>query len=185
MGDAPPALKVARWIKGTPVESFAPGKTYAIGFWATTCRPCIVGILHLTKLAHDYAGKVTFVGVSTWEKNPEDIDSVAKFVTTMGDKMDYTVAADGPDESAATTWMKAARVTGIPAVLLVGPDGKIDLFNSSGISSILILVAQRYKKFLRAVSRPCIKLGGIDSLKPGIIIVSDLSSPNVVSYLFS
>jgi hypothetical protein len=58
-----------------------------------------VSIPHLTKLAHDYAGKVTFVGVSIWERTPEDIDSVAKFVTDMGDKMDYNVAADGTDGS--------------------------------------------------------------------------------------
>ena len=35
LGDAAPALQIAEWVKGQPVESMATGKAYVIEFWAT------------------------------------------------------------------------------------------------------------------------------------------------------
>jgi tetratricopeptide (TPR) repeat protein len=43
----------------------------------------------------------------------------------MGDKMDYTIAADGEDGKMAKTWMAAAGQNGIPAAFVVGGDGTI------------------------------------------------------------
>ncbi len=35
LGDAAPALQIAEWVKGQPVDSMATGKAYIIEFWAT------------------------------------------------------------------------------------------------------------------------------------------------------
>jgi len=125
-----PALKVAKWFKGTPVEKLEAGKVYVVEFWATWCGPCRTTIPHLTELAHKHAGKATFIGVSVWERPKEQTNEaifalVEPFVQEMGDKMDYSVAADGIEKTMATTWMTAAEQGGIPCAFIVGRDGRI------------------------------------------------------------
>ncbi|MBP7053864.1 MAG: TlpA family protein disulfide reductase [Phycisphaerae bacterium] len=130
VGMPAPAFKVAKWFKGTPVEKLEVGNLYVVEFWATWCGPCRNTIPHLTELAHKHAGKITFIGVSVWERPKDKTDEgifalVEPFVTEMGDKMDYNVAADGIDKAMATTWMMAADQRGIPCAFVIGRDGKI------------------------------------------------------------
>ena len=128
MGDKAPELKVAKWVKGTPVSKLEEGKFYVVEFWATWCGPCRESIPHLTELAHKYNGKVTFIGVDVWESIPEGqtVDQVVgKFLKEMGDKMDYNVALDTESKDMATNWMEAAAQNGIPAAFVVGKDSKI------------------------------------------------------------
>lgn len=124
-GDKAPAIKVAKWYKGTPVTEFEPGKVYVVEFWATWCGPCRVSIPHLTELARKFQGKVTFAGISVWERDPQYLDKVGKFVEEMGDKMDYNVAADDADGTMAKTWMSAAGERGIPSAFVVDGKGQI------------------------------------------------------------
>lgn len=127
-GDAAPALKVSSWVKGDAVEKLASGKIYVVEFWATWCGPCKVSIPHLTELAKKHKDKATVIGVSIWEreKDPAALkEKVTKFVTDMGDKMDYHVAMDTEDKFMADHWMKAAGETGIPCAFIVGKDGKV------------------------------------------------------------
>lgn len=129
IGDKAPDLKV-EWIKGTPVESFNSGKLYVIEFWATWCGPCKSAMPHLSEMARQYRDKVTFIGVNIWEKvkTGQQYESVypavKSFVTNMGDKMDYNVAAEKNDLYMSTNWMKASGENGIPASFLV-KDGKV------------------------------------------------------------
>jgi thiol-disulfide isomerase/thioredoxin len=129
VGDSAPALKVAKWVKGSPVAKFEKGKVYVVEFWATWCGPCLQTIPHLTELAQKYKGKVQFTGVSVFEeRNPTDesyISKVVKFVKDMGDKMNYTVAVDGKEGIMGKTWMEAANQNGIPTAFVVGKDQKI------------------------------------------------------------
>jgi thiol-disulfide isomerase/thioredoxin len=124
-GDPAPPIKVAKWFKGTPVTAFEPGKVYVVEFWATWCGPCRQSIPHLTELAHKYQGKVTFAGVSVWERDADYLTKVGKFVEEMGDKMDYNVAADEQANTMAETWMAAAGENGIPCAFVVDGAGKI------------------------------------------------------------
>jgi thiol-disulfide isomerase/thioredoxin/tetratricopeptide (TPR) repeat protein len=128
-GSPAPPMKVVKWFKGTPVSTFEKGKIYVVEFWATWCGPCKISIPHLTELAKKYNGKVIFTGVDCWENpaggNSAYLDTVAKFVSDMGDKMSYNIAADGPEGTMATTWMTAAGQNGIPTAFVVDKEGRI------------------------------------------------------------
>lgn len=118
LGDPAPALDV-QWVKGTPVPALSADGVYVVEFWATWCGPCKKSIPHLSELQAKYADKVTFIGVSVWEK---DQAKVAPFVETMGDKMAYRVAMDrveGDKGAMASSWMEAAGQKGIPAAFIV------------------------------------------------------------------
>ncbi len=128
LGDPAPPLTVSKFVKGTKVDKFEPGKIYVVEFWATWCGPCKVSIPHLTELQEKHKD-VTFIGVSVWENDPELVEP---FVQEMGDKMNYTVAMDDvgdggkPDKGKmAENWMTAAGEGGIPAAFVVNKDGKI------------------------------------------------------------
>lgn len=131
IGDKAPALQVAKWIKGQPVKSFEKGKTYVVEFWATWCGPCRESIPHLSELAKKYKGKVTFTGVSVFERNEDSkkptayMDNVAKFVKDMGEKMEYNVAVDDVKGTMGKTWMEAAEQEGIPTAFIVDKDARI------------------------------------------------------------
>jgi thiol-disulfide isomerase/thioredoxin len=131
VGSPAPEMKVARWVKGTPVTSFEAGKVYVVEFWATWCGPCKQSIPHLTELAKKYAGKATFTGVSVYEKNApvgqyaNYGDKVDAFVKEWGDKMDYNVAWDGDEAAMSHNWMEAAGQGGIPTAFVVDRTGTV------------------------------------------------------------
>ncbi len=126
LGSKAPKLEVKKFIKGDGVKGFEKGKTYVVEFWATWCGPCRATIPHLTKLQKQFKD-VTFIGVSVWEKDQDDVD---KFVEEMGDEMDYRVAidlvpddGDGDDGAMAKNWMIPAEQKGIPAAFIINGDG--------------------------------------------------------------
>jgi len=127
VGDKAPQLKVSTWIKGTPTQSFDSGKIYVVEFWATWCGPCRQMMPHLSEMAKKYAGKVTFDSFDIWENaesatplSPSDLlAKVKQFVSDMGDKMSYNIAADTDDGYMAKSWMAAAGQPGIPTAFVV------------------------------------------------------------------
>jgi len=129
VGSKAPAIKVAKWIKGSPVTKLGEGKVNVVEFWATWCGPCKVSIPHLTELAKKYKGKATFTGVSVFEvPQPKDesyIKNVVKFVKDEGAQMNYNVCADGKEGTMGKTWMEAANQDGIPTAFVIGKDGKV------------------------------------------------------------
>jgi len=129
-GSMAPPLAVGKWLKGSPVPKLLPGQVYVIEFWATWCGPCKEAIPHLTELQKKYAGKATFIGVSVWESNEDDI---APFLKEFGEKVGYALVRDKVlsdkkdrlDGAMSDTWLKAAGVDGIPSTFIVNKEGKI------------------------------------------------------------
>lgn len=123
VGDPAPALSIAKWVKGEPVEKFQAGKPYVVEFWATWCGPCRAAMPHLTDLQKQYKDKgVTIIGVSIMEEN--GLADVEPFVAKMGDSMKYTVAFDKEGLTNAA-WMDASGSDGIPTSFIVDQRGKI------------------------------------------------------------
>ncbi|MCO5051179.1 MAG: TlpA family protein disulfide reductase [Verrucomicrobiae bacterium] len=120
LGDPAAPLEISEWVKGGPVDlATVKGKqVVVVEFWATWCPPCRVSIPHLTKMQKKFKD-VIFVGVSD-----EKPDVVKKFVTQMGDKMDYVVAIDDQDQT-SKGYMAAFDIGGIPHAFVVGQDGHI------------------------------------------------------------
>lgn len=118
-----PPLKVAKWIKGDPVElEKGKGKNvYVVEFWATWCPPCRKSIPHLSEIAKKYRDRgLVIIGV-TAEK---DTDLIAEFVKNQGDSMDYVVAQDDENET-FKRYMTAFGQNGIPHAFVVDKEGRI------------------------------------------------------------
>lgn len=124
VGSLAPPISVRTWVKGRPISSLEPGKTYVVEFWATWCGPCVSSIPHVTKLARQYAGRVTFAGVAVWESG-EALPKVMAFVSKLGERMGYSVAVDTQAGAMASTWMKAAGQNGIPCAFIINKEGRI------------------------------------------------------------
>lgn len=127
VGDRVPNI-VAESLDGASFDlSKFRGKIVLIDFWATWCSPCIAEIPNLRKLHEKYGrGGEDFVIVSV------SMDNAAKTARKFVAKKDMPwtqVWADGVFKSDAA---KDYNVTGIPAMFLVGPDGKLIAKNVRG-----------------------------------------------------
>lgn len=129
IGDPAPSIASARWIKGNPVRSFTKGRVSVVEFWATWCGPCRESIPRLTALARANRGTVDVIGIDIWENKKggtaDALPKVMRFVEEQGGKMDYRVAADGPEGMIADAWMEAASEGGIPCAFIVDREGKV------------------------------------------------------------
>lgn len=130
IGKPAPAIHVAEWVKGAPLEHFEKGRIYVVDFWATWCGPCRAAIPHLTRLVKKHPGEVEVIGISISEtqETPEDreyIGRVRAFVRKMGDQMDYRVAVDRPDRFMHSTWFKPAATGGIPTAYIIDREGRV------------------------------------------------------------
>ena len=110
LGDPAAELKIAKWVKGEPVQISDGGEKqiYVVEFWATWCPPCRTSIPHLTEVQNRFKDKnVTIIGVT------DEKESVVKpFVNDLGSKMDYRVAID--EGATSQGYMKAYGINGIP-----------------------------------------------------------------------
>ena len=141
VGDAAPAVRVSRFVKGDPVAEFQRGQVYVIEFWATWCVPCKDSIPHLTELQKKYGEKVKILGVSVWEARPE---AVEPFVKQWDERMQYSVAMDKVESSISGGAAQRQResvekgqmskaymvdsgwdAVGIPAAFIVDQEGRI------------------------------------------------------------
>jgi len=131
VGDQAPPLHIIKWLKGKPVKTFEKGKVYLVDFGYVGCPPCRAAIPHLTELSRKYrmSGKAEVISVFTAEsnpKNPKDLSYIKRIedlVKFMGDKMDYSIAIDVPDQKTRELW--GLQQSGFPRFFLVDPQGKI------------------------------------------------------------
>ncbi|QJX00991.1 TlpA disulfide reductase family protein [Frigoriglobus tundricola] len=124
VGDAPPPLKVSKWLTGKGVKAFEPGKVYVIEFWAVWCGPCVAMMPHLGDIQEQLGPKgVTIIGF-TANASGNTQEHVVKFLEKRRDKLGYTIAfADDADTFNA--YMTASGQVGIPCSFVIGKDGKI------------------------------------------------------------
>jgi thiol-disulfide isomerase/thioredoxin len=117
------ALTGLEYIKGTPIDVQASKgkKVIVVEFWATWCPPCRSSIPHLSELQHKYKSQnVEFIGIT----NEENMQTVKKFVDSMGANMDYAVAVDVEGE-VYSNYMTKYHVSGIPHAFVLDKDSKI------------------------------------------------------------
>ncbi len=115
-----PVLTIREILKEGPLAP-ADATIRVVEFWATWCGPCRRSIPHLTELQEKYAPKgVAFIGVTS-----EAPEVAQPYVTEMGDRMNYTVAAD---YRARTTLAYGSlfNVSTIPHAYIVGPEGNVE-----------------------------------------------------------
>jgi len=129
VGDSAPQLKIEKWLKGTSVEKFEPGRIYIVEFWGTWCTPCVANIPHLNEIAKKYPNDITIIGVADQDSKNEDkgLSEVEEFLKKNDPSIEYTVAFDGTEET-KKLWMEASFQHGIPTVFVVDRNGKIAFF---------------------------------------------------------
>jgi thiol-disulfide isomerase/thioredoxin len=122
VGDPAPPLTVSKWLNGSPVTRFEPGRVYVIEFWATWCGPCIAAMPHLAELQREYQG-LTVIGLTTTDPR-NTAEKVEKFVAERGPKLGYPFAVcETRDTDKA--YMVAAGQDGIPCSFVVDKAGKV------------------------------------------------------------
>ena len=124
IGDSAPPLRVREWLKGEPVQRFEKGKVYVVEFWATWCVPCKAAMPHLSALATKFKDRFTILGIDSYEKKLTSIKDVKAFVDSMGNRMDYNVAAEDSNFM-ETDWLDASGEQGIPKSFVVNTEGRL------------------------------------------------------------
>ena len=124
LGDPAPPLRVREWLKGTPFQKFEKGHVYVLEYWATWCIPCKAAMPHLSALAREYKDKITFLGIDVMERKTTSMKKIRRFVDSMGQQMDYDVAAEDSNFMVAG-WMEASEQQGIPCTFVVNAEGRL------------------------------------------------------------
>lgn len=126
ISDPAPALYVKEWVKGDAITRFEKGQVYVLEFWATWCVPCIAAMPHMSKLAYEYKGDVTFIGVNIYEKPETTLADIHQFVEKMWDNMSFHVAVDD-NKRMVENWIIAAdeKDSGIPRTFVVDGEGRL------------------------------------------------------------
>lgn len=124
-GYAAPEL-TARTLDETPFKlSELRGKVVLVDFWATWCAPCIAEIPNIRRLHEKYGADGKFVVVSI--SLNKSVAAVTKFRKKTS--MPWThIVTEGEFKSELA---KAYGVKGVPAIFLIGPDGKLIAKNVS------------------------------------------------------
>ena len=115
-GDLAPDPEVEMFVGAPTLASWSglAGRAVVMDLWATWCAPCVATLPHMAAVADSLAGRpVQFLSVTD-----EPYESVEAFLATR-----QLAGWVGFDEDGSSR--RAYGVTGIPAVVLVWPDGRL------------------------------------------------------------
>ncbi len=107
LGKKAPAIEVEGWIIG---PGNLDGKYILVDIWATWCGPCRKIIPEMNAWQEDFKGKLVIIGITNEPKEKMELYS--------RNNIKYT---NGYDTKARVK--NALRVTGIPHVILINPEG--------------------------------------------------------------
>lgn len=109
------------------------GKVVVVDFWATWCSPCIGEIPHMKQVYAKYKDKgVEFVGISLDRAGSRD--RLAAFVKQRQMDWIHTYSGKFWDDPTARKY----NIRGIPALWVIGRDGKVVSENARGRLSEII-----------------------------------------------
>ena len=127
----------AQTLDGKPlkIQDFV-GKTVLVDVWATWCGPCLGEIPNMRK-AYDAYHEAGFeiIGLSV----DEDFEKLKSFVESA--KIPWVIATQ-PKGSTEITFSEKYGISGIPAMFLVGADGKVLTIQARG--KLMELLAEIY-----------------------------------------
>lgn len=134
VGDTAPDWQLSDAEGKTHSLSEYRGKVVVMDFWATWCGPCKEVMPRMQKLYEKYQDRVVVFGVNSWEKN----DPVA-----LMKKKRYSYGLLLKGEDIADNY----RVTSLPAVYVIGTDGKI-IYCHEGVDdkNLASLIEKHFKE---------------------------------------
>jgi peroxiredoxin len=118
-GDVAPLFET-KTLDGKPISlTDLKGKVVLLDFWATWCGPCVADLPELKAVREKFKANDRFVMLSL--SLDAELDVVTKFVAAKD--IDWPQANLG--EWSKTDVPERFGVESIPAIFLIGPDGKI------------------------------------------------------------
>lgn len=107
------------------------GQWVIVNYWSTYCPPCIVEIPALKRIAAQYRGKVTVLGMDAGETANNEMK---QFIRQRG--INYTVV---PTQD--SSMFALGLIYGVPTTFIVSPQGKIV---DTHMGAITVQQMQRY-----------------------------------------
>lgn len=124
VGAAAPALKVAHWLKGTPITAFQPGKIYLLEFFSPRQPDCRARLADLSAIQSELADKGLSVICISGEHFRSSRADLEAMLESRGKDLTFSVAWD--DERTTTfAYMVAAQRAKLPCTFLVDKEGRI------------------------------------------------------------
>lgn len=100
VGDIAPPLSGLIWQRGEPFSTFDPNKVYVVSCWSIWARPSLAAIPVLNEAAENFKSSgLVILNVEVTAKTPAPADN--KYLQSMN----FSAAADGPEQSFANTWI--------------------------------------------------------------------------------
>ena len=125
-GDEAPPFTV-KTLDGETIElAGLKGKVVLLDFWATWCGPCLGEIPNLIKVHQSFARRSDFVMLSI--SLDQDEAKLRSFVSARKMSWKHVCGATGSADRTADAY----HVVAIPALFIIGPNGKIAASNLQG-----------------------------------------------------
>ncbi len=131
VGDAAPALTLASFVKGEPVTSLAPGKTYVLQFWAPWNKASVEQFAALSELQKRLGEQgLVVVAIASTDLTGTTLEKVQAKVDELGDAVQVAVAWD-KGSATKDAFLKAAGRPALPCAVVIDKTGRIAVMESA------------------------------------------------------